>query len=84
MLQLYEALITPKSEYAAAVWQIGDCACLEKVKRKRLAICLGVPGMAGLETLEVEAGVKLLSIRREELAVIQAARIMMKPDDECL
>ena len=81
MLQLYKALITPQLEYATAVWQIGDCGGLEKVQRKGLAMCLGVPG---LEALEVEAGVKPLSFRREELAVRQAARIMMKPDDSCL
>ena len=84
MLQLYKALITPQLEYAAAVWQVGDCGALEKVQRKGLALCLGVPGTAGVEALEVEAGVKPLCIRREELAVRQAARIMMKPDDAYL
>ena len=57
---------------------------LEKVQRKGLAMCLRVLGTAGLEALEVEAGVKHLSIRREELAVRQAARILMTPDDACL
>lgn len=84
MLQLYRALIVPQLEYAAAVWQIGDCSGLQKVQRKGLAMCLGVPGTAGLEALEVEAGIKPLCIRREELAVRQAARIIMKPDNACL
>ena len=84
MLQLYKALITPQLEYAASVWQVGDCSVLEKVQRKGLAMCLGVPGTAGIVALEVEAGVKPLRVRREELAVRQAARIMMKPDDACL
>ena len=44
-------------------------------------MCLRIPGTAGLEALEVEANVKPLCIRREELAIRQAARIMMKSDD---
>ena len=71
MLQLYKALITPQLEYAASVWQVGDCSVLEKVQRKGLAMCLGVPGTASIEALEVEAGVKPLRVRREELAVRQ-------------
>ena len=78
MLQLYKALIIPQLEYAASVWQIGNCSGLEKVQRKGLALCLGIPGTAGLEALEVEAGVKPLELRREELAVRQAAKIMTK------
>ena len=81
MIQLYKALITPQLEYAAAVWQVGESSILEKIQRKGLAMCLRIPGTAGLEALEVEAGVKPLCIRREELAIRQAARIMMKSDD---
>ena len=62
MLQLYKAFVTPQLEYAAAVWQIGNCASLEKIQRKGLAVCLGVPGTASLEALEVEAGIKPLDI----------------------
>ena len=82
MLQLYKALVTPQLENAAAVWQIGNCASLEKIQRKGLAVCLGVPGTASLEALEVEAGIKPLDIRREELSVRQAVRIMMKADED--
>ena len=66
------------------MWQIGNCSGLEKVQRKGLALCLGIPGTAGLEALEVEAGVKPLELRREELAVRQAAKIMTKKDDSCI
>ena len=45
-------------------------------------MCLGVPGTAGLEALEVEAGVKPLGIRREELAVRQTDKVMIKEDEE--
>ena len=41
-------------------------------------MCLGVPLTAGVEALEVEAGVRPLDIRREELAIRQAAKVMMK------
>ena len=58
MIQLYKALITPHLEYAAAVWKMGDCRNLEQMQRKGLAMCLGVPETAGIEALEVEAGVK--------------------------
>ena len=35
MIQLYEALITPQLEYAAAVWQVGESSILEKNTKKR-------------------------------------------------
>ena len=57
MLQLYKALVTPQLEYAAAVWQISNCAALEN-------LVLGVPGTASLVALEVEAGIKPIEIRR--------------------
>ena len=66
MLQLYRALVLPQLEYAAPVLQIGNCSCLEKVQRKGLAMCFGVPGTEGVEALEVEAGVKPLELRRAE------------------
>ncbi|MEW8548387.1 MAG: reverse transcriptase domain-containing protein [Candidatus Thiodiazotropha sp.] len=81
MLQLYKALVVPQFEYASSVWQIGNCSPLEKVQRKGLAMCLGIPGTAGLEALEVEAGIKPLAIRREELAIRQAAKVMMKGNE---
>ena len=84
MLQLYKALVAPQLEYAAAVWQIGNCDCLEKIQRKGLAMCLGVPMTASAAAVEVEAGVKPLELRREELAIRQAGRIMMKGDEECI
>ena len=47
-------------EYSAPVWQIGNCSPLEKIQRKGLALSSGVPGTAGLDTLDAEAGVKPL------------------------
>ena len=45
-------------------------------------MCLGVPGTASLEALNVEAGIKPLEIRKEELSVRQAVGIMMKADED--
>ena len=84
MLQLFKAIAVPQLEYAAPVWQIGNCSGLERVQRKGLAMCLGLPGTAGIESLQVEAEVKPLEIRREELAIRQAARVMMKDNEECI
>ena len=84
MLQLYKALVIPQLEYAAPVWQIGNCSPLEKIQRKGLTLCLGVPGTAGLIALEVEAGVKPLELRRRELAIRQAAKILSKENDTCI
>ena len=41
-------------------------------------MCLGVQSTAGLEALDVEAGFKSLELRKEELAIRQAAKIMSK------
>ena len=82
MLQLYKALVVPQLEYAASVWQIGNCTGLDRVQRKGLAMFLGVPGTAGIEALQAEAGVKPSEIRREELAIRQAARVLMKDNKE--
>ena len=74
----------PQIEYAAPVWQIGNCSPLEKIQRKGLALCLGVTGTAVLEALDVEAGVKPLELRKEELAIRQAAKNMSKENDSCI
>ena len=47
-------------------------------------MCVGVPETAGLEAVVVKAGVKPLELRREEIAIRRAARVMMKGDEECI
>ena len=84
MLQLYHAMITPQLEYAAPVWQVGNYEPLNRIQRKGLSICLGVPGTGGIEAMEVEAGVKPLDIRREELSIRQATRVIMKDNSELI
>ena len=41
-------------------------------------MCLGVPDTAGLEALEVEAGVSPLDLRREEHAIKEFGKICAK------
>ena len=66
----------PHLEYAASVWQIAECG------RKGLALSLGCMGTASCGTLEVQAGVLPLSLRREELAVRECTKIMAKVDTD--
>ena len=40
LMTLYQSLVTPRLEYAAAVWQTGNCKSL---RRQGLAFCLGLP-----------------------------------------
>ncbi|MEW8548699.1 MAG: reverse transcriptase family protein, partial [Candidatus Thiodiazotropha sp.] len=75
MVRLYKSIVIPQLEYAAPVWQSGQCEALDRVQRRGLAMCLGVPATASLEALEVEAGVLPLDLRREELAVRELGKI---------
>ena len=73
----------PHLEYAPCVWQNGERDSLEKVQRKCLAACLiaclGVLMSAGIEDLEIEAGILPLQLRREELEI----KIMAKDLGQC-
>ena len=57
MVRLHKSIVVPQLEYAASVWQSGRCETLDRVQRRGLAICLGVPATSSLEALQVEAGV---------------------------
>ena len=80
MVRLYKCIVVPQLEYAAAIWQSGKCEILDRVQRRGLALCLGVPATASLEALQVEAGVLPLDLRREELAVREFRKICAKRD----
>ncbi|MEW8546772.1 MAG: reverse transcriptase family protein, partial [Candidatus Thiodiazotropha sp.] len=82
MVRLYKSIVVPQLEYASPVWQSGHCEALDKVQRRGLAICLGVPATASLEALEVEAGVLPLDLRREELAIREFGKIYAKQDTQ--
>ena len=86
MLQLYKALVVPQLEYAVSVWQIGNCTGLDRVQRKGLAMCLGVPGTAGIEALQVEAEVKPLEIRPrgyKTFFILNSAELEIYPAHKC-
>ena len=80
LVQLYKSLICPILEYACPVWQIADAKMLEEVQRKALSLCLDCYATSGREAMEVELGVKPLSIRRQELAIREGAKIISKSE----
>ena len=84
MIKLYKSLVVPHLEFAASVWQIGECDKLEKILRKGLALCLDCPNTASCEALEVQAGVLPLDLRREELAIRECTKIMAKSNLESI
>ena len=75
MIKVYKRLVVPRLEYAASVWQIGECDKLEKIQRKGLALCLGCPNTASCEALEVQAGVLPLDMRRVKLAIKECTKL---------
>ena len=80
-IQLYQALVLPIIEYACPVWQCADASKLEDIQRKGLAMCLGAIGTSGREALEVELNITPLEVRRTELSLREAARILSKDVD---
>ena len=80
LVQLYKSLICPILEYACPVWQNADAKLLEEVQRKALCLCLDSYATSRREALEVELGIKPLSIRRQELAIREGAKIISKSD----
>ena len=49
MIRLYKGIVVPQLEYAASVWQSGKCELLDRVQRRGLAMCPGVPATASLD-----------------------------------
>ena len=69
----------PKMEFAASVWQNSSSAdTLNKIQRKGLALCLGVPATSALNAVKFEARVLPLELRREELSNREGGNIMSK------
>ena len=48
-MRLYKSIVIPQLENAALVWQAGKCEVLDRIQRRGLAICLGVPATASLK-----------------------------------
>ena len=78
MIKLYKSMAVPHVEYAASVWQIGECDRLEKIERKGL----GCPSTASCDALEVQTGVLPLNLRRQELSIRECTKIMAKANTE--
>ena len=81
LAQLYMALVLPILEYASIAWHGADTSKLEEVQRKSLALCLDAIRTSGREALEVELNIQPLEIRRMELSIREAGRILSKDVD---
>ena len=85
LLQLYKALVIPQIEFAAPVWQNSSAVDpLNKIQRKGLSLCLGVPATAALHSLEVAASVLPLELRREELSIREGGKIISKDNSQTI
>ena len=50
-------------DYGSVIWQGGkQVNRLSSIQRKALCLCLGLPGTAGTETVEVAAGIPPLDL----------------------
>ena len=78
MVNIFRSIVSPQLEYAAPVWQIANCQPLEKIQRKGLAICLGLPGTAGGDSVDVLSGVLPIDLRIEELSIRECGKILAK------
>ena len=81
LAQLYMALVLPILEYASTAWQGADTSNLEEVQRKSLALCLDAIKTSERESLVVELKIQPLEIRRMELSIREAGRILSKDVD---
>ena len=82
MINLYKSMVVTHVEYAAFVWQIGECDRLEEIQRRGLTLCLGCPSTAICEIVEVQAWVLPLDLRREEPAIRDCTKVMAKANTE--
>ena len=65
LLQLFKAILIPQMEFPAPVFQNGSSAdTLNKIQKKVIALCLGVPATAALNAIEGTA------IRVEEREIV--------------
>ena len=79
LLRLYTATVRPIMEYGASIWQGSThVRRLAAVQRKALCLCLGLPGTAGTEVLEVAAGLPPLDLYFKQIAIRELAKIQAK------
>ena len=71
-------------EYAASVWQTGECDRLARIQRKGLVLWLGCPSSVCLEAWEVQVGVLPLDMGKDELDIKECTNIMAKANTETI
>ena len=80
LLRLYSTLVRTILEYRSSIWQCSkSTSLLDRVQRKALAICLGLPS---LEAMVVAAGILHLEFRFAESAVRDIAKTQSKYMDK--
>ena len=85
LVNIYGSLVRSIIEYASPVWQITsneNMKKLERIQRKGLAICLGLPGTASREAMEVEGNVIPIDLRIEQMAIREIAKVQSKDISE--
>ena len=85
LLLLYKALVIPQIEFVAPVWQNSSSVdVLNKILRKGLALCLGVPATETSNALEAEASVFPLELRQEKLSIREGGKLMSKDSSQAI
>ena len=70
-------------EFAASVLQNSSSVdTLNKIQKKEIALCLGVPATAALIAVEVEAAALPLELRREKLSIREEGKLMSKHNSQ--
>ena len=67
------------------MWQNSSSVhVVNKIQRKGLALCLGVPATAASNALEVEASVFSLELRKEELPIGEGGKFMFRDNSQTI
>ena len=83
LLRLYSTLVRTIMKYGSTIWQCSkSTALLDRVQRKALFLCLGLPSTSSLKAMEVAAGILPLEFRFAETAVRDIAKIQSKSMDK--
>ena len=79
LLRLYTTVVRPIMEYGSVIWQGSkQVNKLSTIQRKALCLCLGLPGTAGTETVEVAAGIPPLDLYFRQASIREIAKIQAK------
>ena len=79
LLRLYTTVVRPIMEYGSVIWQGSkQVNKLSTIQRKAICLCLGLPGTAGTETVEVAAGIPPLDLYFRQASIREIAKIQAK------